>query len=259
MKATLTTLLLGTLVLISPAALAGKGSSKKGSDTSDTGKITPVTPGINDLRPTGTLSITKRLVRTGTHPQIDWEINYPLNLTSIVDIGPDDSLETLTETQMKIRVAGASYQPYGYDAVVALQTRISSLSSSWLTLFQGTNGQVDTNRYIFNGVVPSNTSIDFSVRGQLSRSWTPSRDTLSENQNITVLRNGDDVPQYTPAFNQGSIESHVSSFVQNGKIVLGPRDLIYLVEVGQTNILSSGFDMQDMVFIVTFDDVQTTR
>ncbi|MDE0826726.1 MAG: hypothetical protein OSA48_07950 [Akkermansiaceae bacterium] len=127
---------------------------------------------------------------------------------------------------------------------------------SWQTLFQGTDSQIDADAYVYNGVVPSGTTIDFSARGKRnSRYWTSSRNTLSENQNIIVLRNGDSVPQYTPAFKQGSIESHVSSYVQNGKIVLGPRDLIHLVKVGQTNTNSSGFDMQDLVYIVTFEEV----
>jgi hypothetical protein len=241
MKATLTTLTLTltTLTLISTAGFTSAAA-----------------PTREELRPTGRLDISSRLVRTGKLPTLDWEINYPLGLTEVVDINPDDSLDTAKETRMKIRLAGASYQPQGSDAVVLLQTRISSQGSSWQTLFKGTDSQIDADAYVYNGVVPSGTTIDFSARGKKnSRYWTPSRNTLSENQNIIVLRNGDSVPQYTPAFKQGSIESHVSSYVQNGKIVLGPRDLIYLVEVGQTNTQSGGFDMQDLVYIVTFEEV----
>lgn len=212
------------------------------------------------LRPTGRLNITKAIVRTGAKATLDWEITYPLGVTEVVDIGPTDSLDTVMETRMKIRMAGASYQPSGRDAEVLLSGRISSMGSNWQTLFHGTNGEINAHDYGFDQVVPANTHIDFSARGKKNRrSWTPSRDTLTENVNIIVLKDGDDAPSYTPAFKQGDIESHASSYVQNGKIVLGPRDLIYLIEVGQTNTSSSGFDMQDLVFVVTFEDVEVPK
>ena len=211
------------------------------------------------LRPTGHLNIAKAIVRTKTMASLDWEITYPLGVTEVVDIGPIDSLDTTMETRLKVRMVGASYQPNGRDAEVLLTSRISSMGSTWQTLFHGTNGEIDADDYVFDQVVPPNTHIDFSARGKKnSRYWTPSRDTLTENVNIIVLKNGDDVPYYAPAFQQGDIESHVSSYVQNGKIVLGPRDLIYLIEIGQTNTNSSGFDMQGLVFVVSFAEVEIT-
>jgi hypothetical protein len=36
-------------------------------------------------------------------------------------------------------------------------------------------------------------------------------------------------------------------------VKIGDRDLILLMELGQTNINNSGFDLQDLVVLVTFE------
>ena len=37
------------------------------------------------------------------------------------------------------------------------------------------------------------------------------------------------------------------------KVKIGNRDLILLMELGQTNPNNSGFDLQDLVVLVTFE------
>jgi hypothetical protein len=41
----------------------------------------------------------------------------------------------------------------------------------------------------------------------------------------------------------------------NGTMNLGPRDLIYICELTNTNTNASGFDMQDLVMVVTCNEV----
>jgi hypothetical protein len=36
-------------------------------------------------------------------------------------------------------------------------------------------------------------------------------------------------------------------------VKIGDRDLILLMELGQTNTTASGFDLQDLVVLVTFE------
>jgi hypothetical protein len=70
-----------------------------------------------------------------------------------------------------------------------------------------------------------------------------------------MLKDGDKVPQTTPAFQQGKIETFLKPYLSlDGRTVrIGNRDLIILVELGQTNPANSGFDLQDLVLLVTFE------
>ena len=72
-----------------------------------------------------------------------------------------------------------------------------------------------------------------------------------------VDTDGDSVPEYTPAYDQADIESFMTQFVTtDNKVTLGSQDVIYLFELGTRNTSASYFDMQDLVTIVTFTEVE---
>ena len=208
-----------------------------------------------NLTPTGTLDIAKRLVRTGTKPVLNWNIEYPNDIEEIITIDPKNTVTPLQDVLVEMRVVGTSYQPYGSDTNVQFKARIGE-SSSWQQLFLGKTADLNPNVPVYSQVVQAGTKIDISGKGhKYSNNWTPTRQTGAYSLNVKALTNGDPVPYYSPAFQQGDIESHVSSYVQDGKVVLNPRDVIYLVELGQNSPTSGGFDMQDLVVVVSFKDV----
>jgi hypothetical protein len=52
-----------------------------------------------------------------------------------------------------------------------------------------------------------------------------------------------------------TIESFIRPYLsEDGKIKIGPRDVLYLMELTHTNPNHSGFDLQDMALLVTFYD-----
>jgi hypothetical protein len=79
-------------------------------------------------------------------------------------------------------------------------------------------------------------------------------------EEVIGLKNGDEVPSYAPAYNQGRVEDFLTQFVRdtdndgNQNVILGPRDMIYLFELASTNPGDWYFDMQDIVSVVTFDE-----
>lgn len=106
---------------------------------------------------------------------------------------------------------------------------------------------------------PAGTAI-----GVTGRSWTRNRGAnglidshWSENYTVTsnsastrmqVLRNGDKMPNYDPAYDQDSIEVYLADYVDDsGRIELADHQVIYLFELGT----SSGGDFQDLVVLAS--------
>jgi hypothetical protein len=86
------------------------------------------------FKPTGRLNVAQKMVRQGVQPTLDWEINYPLHVTEIVDIDPtDDSITPKMRTLMEVRVVGAGFQIGRNHTNVALQAKLGG--SSWQTLY----------------------------------------------------------------------------------------------------------------------------
>ena len=52
-----------------------------------------------------------------------------------------------------------------------------------------------------------------------------------------------------------SLESFIKPYLDaNGKVKIGPMDVIVFMELTHTNVNDPGYDLQDMVLLVTFTD-----
>lgn len=215
----------------------------------------PVTPPARPKAPTGTLDVNKTWVRTGSKPQLTWNISFP-NTEPDIDITPEDKIIPRKRTMMEVRVVGAGFTSGRTHPDLAVHSRIGG-SNSWKRLFQGPDYSVQPSKVLQRQIVEAGTTIDFSARAQSgSSSWYSSRNTLSENDTVIALRDGDKVPNYTPVGQQGTISSFLTQYIdKNNRVTIGPRDVIYLFECYATKPYSGGFDMQDVVLLVSFSDV----
>ncbi|MEZ4694847.1 MAG: hypothetical protein R2832_00385 [Rhodothermales bacterium] len=69
---------------------------------------------------------------------------------------------------------------------------------------------------------------------------------------LTVLRNGDNVPDLSGYLDQASAASFVAEYIgDDGTMHLADNQTIYLFELGTTNSHSAAWDMQDLVVLVT--------
>lgn len=75
----------------------------------------------------------------------------------------------------------------------------------------------------------------------------------STSKQLTVLMNGDFVPDITPFDNQNTIDDFLEDYIEDGKIKLADNQAIYLFELGTTNKNSSAFDLQDNVVLGTIE------
>jgi len=215
-------------------------------------------PGTDLTLPIGNLDAFPPKVQSGVHPTLTWNIIHPQDIDDIVTIEPPGIITPQEDLNMEIRVLGASYQRGWYHnqpvwGTVQALVRVGT-GSSWTTFMQDTQDNINPTELQHSETVNALEQIDFAARAHNGSGWLNWRATIWGNTpNVVALVNGDSPPSSVPAFQQGNIESFLQPYLNDsGKISIGPLDVIYLIELGQTNTSASGFDLQDLVILVTF-------
>jgi hypothetical protein len=208
----------------------------------------------DDSIPSGKLSVDRDLVRTGTRSQLTWEIKYPAPVTSVIDILPPNIIKPKKDLKMRVRVLGASFQETA-TKFLPVEVQWGKNNSSFSRIFYGYQTSVNPTTVVLDTTVKSGDTINFGGRGWRSNAWLPLYKTNSSTPNLIMLKNGDRVPSTVPALNGNSIESFLKPYMNtlSKTVQIGDRDLILLMELGQTNTAASGFDLQDLVVLVTFE------
>jgi len=203
--------------------------------------------------PVGSLSVNIGMVRDGVAPLLSWNIEYPSTVEDVIDIDPDDE-EITTKTRLRVQVcvvgvgltdqSGREYSAKSY---------LHFSSFGWNHIFTGKGSQVNPFTYYIDRVVEQGEVIRFAAKVDLSGY----NYFYNESSNITVLKNGDYPPGMSAGYNsQTSIADYLEPYIQNGKIAIGPMDVIYASELTHTNPSHSGYDMQDTVVLVRFTRVE---
>lgn len=208
----------------------------------------------NEVIPTGTLSVDRSMVRIGSRSQLNWNIQIPEGVTEVVEIVTPNVIKPKKDLKMRVRVLGASFQET-LTSFLPVEVMWSKNNSSWSRVYYGSQLLVNPSNVVLSANIKKNDRINFGGRGYRDKSWLPLYNTASDSPNMVMLQNGDKVPATTPAFQQGQIESFLRPYLSANKktISIGDKDLILLMELGQTNPNNSGFDLQDLVVLVTFE------
>ena len=206
--------------------------------------------------PVGTLNVSKRMVRTGVKPLLSWHIEYPENVTDVLEINPRSGVTPKKDILMEVRVVGAAFQVGSKHTPLNVQARVGT-GSQWESVFYGADHSVDASDVVLSQIVRAGTTVDFAAKARKTDgSWYSTRSTVNETPTVQAMPNGTDVPFYVPAYEQGTIESFLSQYISpDNQVTVGPRDLVYLFELYATDQNSKSFDMQDIVMVVTFKDI----
>ncbi|BCX49726.1 hypothetical protein HAHE_36340 [Haloferula helveola] len=201
--------------------------------------------------PRGTLTVDRDMVRVGVHSQLDWEITYPTGVTDIVDVDPNGTITPKRDVRMKVRVLGVAFQ--SGNKLLPLDGYWAKNGSSWSRFFYGIGTQVIPGLVLVDEQLKAGDYVDFGARGWDGRGWLPFHHTRVADPYVTVLKDGDTAPDYTPAYNQDTIEGFLAPYIAGDKISIGERDLIVLWEASTAKMGSKYFDMQDLVVLLTFE------
>lgn len=244
----------------------------------------------NDKAPTGYLKVGKDVVRAGTPSALNWNIE----LSDPVEIGPDGEVTPPRECTMKIRILGlvpevGSNHGHGnnIDGVdssnpgnakleedsdpavddeirnngkLSLTTTVwaelyfSSASCDWTQTFGGDSDAVDPTTPVVEKTVQAGETIDFAARAFVSK-WLTTVTTTSTTPQLVALRNGDPLPDVLASKKNNKAEYLKPYITKDNRVNIGHRDVLYIFELTATNGSSTGYDLQDLVFLVTFEDV----
>jgi hypothetical protein len=211
--------------------------------------------------PVGTLSANMSLAKVGASPTLTWDITHPAAILDVVTPNTDDTFTPKTRVNMSVKVIGADYV-YGYDSrgrpiykPVQIEVRVGG--GGWTRIFSNTHNNVNPSTVIFTRQVEANQMVEFRFRGSEDsryKDWLPYR--LGPDLMVAMMIHGQTPPTYAPYLSPTGVQSYLTPYMAaNGTMNLGPRDLIYICELTNTNTNASGFDMQDLVMVVTCNEV----
>ena len=237
-------------------------NGNNGNGNSNGGEETTTFP----AQPSGWISALPTIVQTGTKPTIRWGINYPSVVEDYVTITPPATVTTDEEIDCEIRILGAGVtvnSSYSNSySFVPTEARLSYDNGSYQRIFFGTNHEVNPDEVVWSSTVPKNTDLKFGGRYYYNRSWGPWFNSDSGTQNVRSLVNGDEPPDNVPDYNAPSLESFIRPYLTpSGKVAIGPMDVIVFMELTHydSQMNDSGYDLQDMVLLVTFKSRATTH
>ena len=245
-------------ILTSTPCFAKRKTSSGSSGSSNTQTTEETFPKM----PSGWLSAFPTIVQTGTKPTISWGINYPSIVEDYITIIDPGTIEADEEVDCEIRILGAGVTVGNNSgfSFVPTEALVGYDGGSYSRIFYGTNDEVNPNQVVYTKTVAKNKKLRFGGRYYYNRSWGTFFNSDSSGQNVRALVNGSTPPSNVPEYNAPSLESFIKPYLNaSGKVNIGPMDVIIFMELTHTNTSDSGYDLQDMVLLVTFKSKAKTN
>jgi len=201
--------------------------------------------------PTGTLNVNQLMVRQGEAPALTWNIEYPTQVTDVIDITPEDEIIPKTKLRIRVKMIGVGLtDQHGTQYPAKVYMKFGN--ASWNNIFTGSSADVQPNKKLVNKVVQPGTTFKFAAKVN----WGSYDYYYNESPNIKILKNGDTPPSVAAGYSdQTSVAAYLRPYIKNGKIALGPMDIIYVSELTHSSTSHHGYDMQDAITLVTFEKV----
>jgi hypothetical protein len=221
---------------------------------------------------TGTLSASPAIVPVGVNARLTWKINYPSLVKKYVNIGGEKgsgdpgTITPTTNLYADVRVIGQGVTANTASGFTFVPTEatMSIGTSKFKRIFYGINPEINPGSIIdlkdifsktyTNNMIQAGKSIRFGGRYYYGDTVGTHYQSQS-GDNVRFLVNGDTPPSNVPEYNAPSLESFLRPYLDTtGKVKIGPMDVIVFMELthssGQKS--ESGYDLQDMVLLVTF-------
>jgi hypothetical protein len=210
--------------------------------------------------PVGWLTTSSNMVRAGTNPTLKWSISYPATVVDYVTVTVPATVTPKQTLEMKVRVLGAGVTSSNSNGsnltFVPTEATISVAGSSYQRIFYGNNNSVDPSKVVFSRDVKAGEAVRFGGRYFFNSAWGPTYTSTSGTNNVRTLVNGQTPPTTYPLYTAPTLENFIKPYLDSaGKVKIGPMDVIVFMELTHTDSQADqqGYDLQDMVLLVTFD------
>jgi hypothetical protein len=224
--------------------------------------------------PSGTLSANPTMIQNGAATTLAWNINYPSVVKDYIKI-VGSSIEAKEAIDVEVRVIGngvtAGIEGSTGFTFVPAEASISFNGGAYSRIFYGANPAVVPANVVWNKVgMLTGQKIGFGGKYFYNNAWGTIYNSTTEsgkaNPNVRTLVKGDSPPNVVPANGAPSLEQFLRPYLDTaGKVNIGPMDCIVFMElthVYNTSVSlsqqSAGYDLQDMVLLVTCKKAVTT-
>lgn len=216
------------------------------------------------VEPVGWLSVQTNTVRVGANPILTWAITYPSIVEDYVTIVAPSTIRASYDLKCSIRILGAGVTTVDKNKkliFIPTEARVSYNGGNYNSIFFGTNRQVPRT-VVWTTVIHKNDTIEFGGRYQYDGRWSGIYTSVDGSRNVRCMVAGDTPPSIIPTHNAPSLESFLKPYLNAyGRVDIGPMDVIVVMELthSPTEISNPGYDLQDMVMLVTFETIETKR
>ncbi len=240
----------------SSASSASDGSASSGTGGSSDGSTGASSSSGNDGNDTGASSSDGGSDAGGGASSSSGQGNEgeetPCDVRFSLKDGND--IETVGTNDIKVKVLGSAITYGAGGPKIDVRLSASFDGTEWTDLFGGK--AVSGNEQVTFGNLPTETPFLLKFNGRYSWLFNKTFKSNARDGHVIILRNGDKAPSYAPFDHQESLESFLKGVLDaKGRIAIGPRDLLLLVEMGS---LDRASDFQDAVVLVTFTAKPTT-
>jgi len=208
--------------------------------------------------PVGDLTAFPTVVQTGTKPTLTWNISYPSIVEQFVTITPPGTVTPKENLRCDVRILGLGVTSQGSNgSITYYRTRGRwryGTSTNWGTIYDGKQTDTIVQQ---QGLVATNISVSknnpMNFAGQYYNSSWQTEYTSMSGTNVRALVSGQTCPNNVPDYNAPSLESFLKPYLDSQKKVkIGPMDVIIIMELTHTDQSNIGYDLQDLVMLVTF-------
>ncbi|MEM1446365.1 MAG: hypothetical protein AAGF84_09935 [Planctomycetota bacterium] len=158
----------------------------------------------------------------------------------------------------KVTVLGTAISAGSTHVPVTVQAQIGDTVLEPWGSYGSTAGDVNDSsgirHYIYNEQLDAGEEIVVSGQSWLYGCSYLAVDSNEETRQVKVLRNGDLAPSISGFNGQSDADDYIREYLEGGTVNIHENQVIYLFELGTTNLNSGAADFQDLVVLVTLGE-----
>lgn len=216
----------------------GHGNNLDGVDSSNPGSGKGGPNGAADTG--GVTTVNSNGTTTTTYPDDEQKASKSGSMSKTnstpIAISAYDTITVSDNIKADVRVLGG-YNKINETTYGKLWSEYRIGGSAWKSIVSGqTQNQIDPSKTYVSIAIDNGSTIDFRSQGETDKGLSPWRETGSgaaNPENVVALVNGSTPP--STAFSNGLVQPYLKPYLDSqGKISIGPRDVLYLFEIVKT-------------------------